>query len=129
MTLSSLLEQLVQDLELPMPEKDARGRYQMVFEDQIVVFDESDVGLTIQAELGQCQGQNLETFFSDTLLANLFGQGTGGAILGLTPDGKSLTLSLTIEYNVEYKDFRDLLEDFLNAADVWRTEALKISSQ
>ena len=44
--------------------------------------------------------------------AILFGQGTKGAVLGLSEDGSQLTLTQDIDYNAEYKEFRDTLEDF-----------------
>lgn len=64
-----------------------------------------------------------ETFATTALLGNLFGQGTRGAVLGLTPDGKTLTLTQVIEYHIEYRNFKEILEDFINMVDFWRDEA------
>jgi hypothetical protein len=126
MTLKTLIEQLSKELELPALVPDNTGKYHLVFdEDQTVSFYELNSGIVLYSELAKCPVADLEAFFTDAMLANLFGQGTSRAVLGLTADGKTLTLSFEIDYNIEYKDFRDLLEDFLNAADVWRTEALK----
>lgn len=58
------------------------------------------------------------------MLGNLFGQGTHKAVLGLTEDGNMLTLFKVVEYNIDYKQFRDALEDFINSVDFWREEAL-----
>lgn len=72
--------------------------------------------------LGSCPSEEKEAFFSQLLLANLFGQGTRGAILGLDSEANLLTLTLSIDYHIDYNEFKDLVEDFLNAADFWRAE-------
>ena len=66
-----------------------------------------------------------EEFYTRCLLGNLFAQGTKGAILGLNEDGSLLTLAQDVDYNAEYKEFRDILEDFINTVDYWREEASK----
>jgi hypothetical protein len=58
------------------------------------------------------------------LEANLFGRGTRNAIIGLTEDGKLLTLSAELDYNSTYKEFKEKLEDFVTILDYWRKEAL-----
>jgi len=64
-----------------------------------------------------------ELFATQAMMGNLFGQGTKGAALGLNLDGTILTLTLVVDFPVEYKDFRDSLEDFINVMDFWREEA------
>ena len=59
------------------------------------------------------------------LHGNLFGIGTRGAVLGASIDGNLLTLSKEVEYTPDYKEFKDLVEDFINMVDYWREEALK----
>lgn len=66
-----------------------------------------------------------EELYSRCLLGNLFGQGTKGAILGLNEDGSQLTLAQDVDYHAEYKEFKDILEDFINSVDYWREEAQK----
>jgi hypothetical protein len=57
--------------------------------------------------------------------ANLFGMGTRGAAIGLNKEENLLTLSLELDYNSSYKDFKEKLEDFVSILDYWRKEALK----
>jgi hypothetical protein len=57
--------------------------------------------------------------------ANLFGRGTRGAAIGLNEEGKLLTLSLELDYNNSFKEFKENLEDFISVIDFWRTEASK----
>lgn len=129
--LPRLMEQLNKELELsPALAPDAKGRYQMPFSEglSVIIADLTPgPGIGLYCEVAKSPTKGEEALFQEMMLANLFGQGTQGAVLGTTSDGKTLTLSLEIDYNIEYKDFRDLLEDFLNAADFWRDEAAKLS--
>ena len=65
-----------------------------------------------------------DVFSTNAMLANLFGQGTRGAVLGLSLDGNTLTLSRAIDYHIDYKEFKEILEEFINTVDFWRAEAL-----
>lgn len=80
--------------------------------------------ISLTCTVAPCPKQGIDAFYSQMMLANLFGQGTEGAVLGLSDDGNHLTLTREIEYNVDYEQFKEVLEDFMNAIDFWRTEAL-----
>lgn len=80
-------------------------------------------GFTIRCAVIAIKPESEELFFTHALQANLFGQGTDGATLGLDSDAKKLILSREIDYNIEYKEFRDIIEDFLNSVDFWLDEA------
>lgn len=67
-------------------------------------------------------GANLEDFFASMMLANLFGQGTEGGVLGLDEDGLRVTLSMEQTHKVDYKQFEYDLEAFLAALDYWRQQ-------
>lgn len=69
--------------------------------------------------------KNHEAFIQQILSANLFGLGTRQAVIGLSKDGKMLTLSLEIHKIIAYKEFKEKIEDFVAVIDVWRNEALK----
>lgn len=131
MTLASLMKELGRDLELnPSLTPDAKGDYILSFSDDLkLIVRDVNPGIGLYCEVAKCPTNDQATFFQEMMLANLFGQGTQGSVLGLTPDAKALTLSMEIDYNIEYKDFRDLAEDFLNAADFWHSEALKFQEQ
>ena len=58
--------------------------------------------------------------------ANLLGQGTGGAAIGIDPSEKFFTLSEVLEFEVNYKTFHEKLEDFLNYIDYWKEEVPKL---
>ena len=78
----------------------------------------------IKGVIGDRPQQNAEAFLLKVMEANLFGIGTRGAVIGLHEDGKLLTLSLEVDYNSSYKDFKEKLEDFVSVMDFWRKEAL-----
>ena len=66
-----------------------------------------------------------EAFLSYLMKANFLGQGTGGGVISLDPNEKFLFMSLCINYEVNYRIFRDKLEDFINYVEYWRTEIKK----
>jgi hypothetical protein len=82
-------------------------------------------GYMLKCSLASYPSTNGEAFATNAMLANLFGQGTQGATLGLTMDGKTVTLTRSIDYQVDYKEFREILEDFITSMDFWRAEATK----
>lgn len=63
-----------------------------------------------------------ETLFAYLMKANYIGQGTGGAIIALNPEEKTLTLSLIMPYEVNYRIFREKLEEFINYLEFWKSE-------
>ena len=86
---------------------------------------ELDKCYLLKGVIGERPQQNTESFFLKVMEANLFGMGTRGAAIGLNENGKLLTLSLELDYNTSYKDFKERLEDFISVMDFWRKEALK----
>lgn len=88
-----------------------------------VILSEIPYGFALSSTLTKCPKNQEEELYSAALLANLFGNGTDRCLLGLDTEGNQLTLSREIDYNIEYKEFRDILEDFINTAEFWRDEA------
>ncbi len=82
-------------------------------------------GFYLSSSIAPCPQVKKEAFLGYLLQGNLFGQGTKDAILGTSEDGNLLTLSKAVEYTVDYKKFKDILEDFINNVDFWREEALR----
>ena len=80
-------------------------------------------GIYMRGTIGPTIGPgNHEDFFMYLMKANYLGQGTGGSIISIDPSEKFLTLALCIPYEINYKIFRDKLEDFLNYLEYWREE-------
>lgn len=68
--------------------------------------------------------KNKEALFIYLMKANFLGQGTGGNVIGIDQSEKFLTLSLRLPFEVNYKTFRESLEDFINYLDYWREEVV-----
>lgn len=102
------------------------GTYTIPFEEglAIVVAELPRGGFALSSFFAPVPKTNLEAFYTHALLGDLLGQGTHGAVVGLNDEATVLTLMREIDYNVTYKDFRDILEDFINSVDFWRAEAL-----
>lgn len=126
--LQELMKKLCEEWELPESGLAAQepGCYVIPLENDIkIVVSPTPKGYMMKCSLAPYPTAKGEAFATDTMLANLFGQGTQGAILGLTADGNTLTLTQVVEHGVDAKEFRETLEDFITSIDVWRDEALK----
>lgn len=129
--LETFIQQLGQELEMKdIITQSEPGHYQLPFEDNMDV----DVSLSPQghyyfkSKIAPCPQTNLEPFFLKAMDSNLFGRGTRGAVIGLNESGDTLTLSLELDFNTTYKDWKDKLQDFLTILNVWRSEALSWSN-
>jgi hypothetical protein len=123
--LEKLLPELLKDLNLKADalKIEAEGRVLLPLEDGVAVsISESPAGITFKASLAAYPRERLEQFFMHALDANLFGMGTDGAILGISPDDKSFSLSRHLHHPLDYKLFRETLDNFINAVDFWREE-------
>lgn len=125
--LEKLIGQLSQELamENSITSSEER-RYRLPFENDIEVEAvELDNSYLLKGIIGERPQKNAESFLLKAMEANLFGMGTRGAAIGLNEDEKLLTLSLELDYNSSFKDFKEKLEDFISVIDFWRKEALK----
>lgn len=121
------LQQLIEDLELPPPPpKDALKMIHVPFnQDLTISFKEIDPGVFLFARLGPCPKQKREELFIYLMKANFLGQGTGGGAIGMDPEEKFLTLSLVLPYDVNYRLFKEAVEDFANFTDYWKKELVR----
>jgi hypothetical protein len=122
--LEKYMEQFQKELELDKPLiRPNPGSYYIPLEDSLSLTITSMAGgFHLYSELVELPKENEEVFYTKALNANLFGQGTRGSILGLNDRGNMLTISQVVDYNIEYKDFKDLVDDFINTIDFWRVE-------
>lgn len=125
--LEKLIEKLIPDMELDKATlaTEVPGTYALPLDEGLnIIISEIHNGLCLKCTVAPYPKVREEIFSTQAMLGNLFGQGTRGAILGLTGDGNNLTLTQIIDYNIDYKEFKDSLEDFINSVDFWRDEAL-----
>lgn len=125
--LSAFMQEFTKELELdkPLPQ-DVPGVFVIPLDVGLsITISSMPQGIFFYSVVAPIPKDKEEAFFTEALLGNLFGQGTKGATLGLSEDGRMLTLSRAIDYDVNYKEFKELLEDFINSVDFWREEALQ----
>ena len=121
------LQQLIDQLELSqMPIKDERGAYLLILSPEMQIsIKDLDPGFFLHAPLTPLQATKREELLIYLMKANFLGQGTGGSVISLDENDKFLTLSLVLPYDMNYKNFRDSLEDFTNYVDYWREELIR----
>lgn len=126
MALDKLMEQFQKEMELERSlMTEVQDVYALPLDEGITItirYSPQAGGICFECPLIDCPRNNEELYYTTLLSANLFGQGTKGSVLGLNVDGSVVTLTLVIDYDIEYKEFRDLLEDFINNVDFWREE-------
>lgn len=79
-------------------------------------------GAALRAPIQEVPKAKREDLFCLLMRANLLGQGTGENRIGLDTQEKFLTLSLGLPYELNYKTFKDKLEDFINYLVYWKEE-------
>ena len=122
----SLIAELSKELEMDdFISFSQPNRYSLTFEDDIKIdilkFESNYLFKGIISSFPQ---SNEEAFVLRLMEANLFGIGTKNATIGLNQENL-LTLTLEVDYNRRYLDFKNKLEEFVNVIDFWRTEAKK----
>lgn len=126
MMLKNLLQQLYQDLGLgTVPPADEQKMHHLKISFLDISMTDLDPGFYFSSNIGPLPKKKKEDFLMLLMKANFLGQGTGGAALGLKDDESSLTLSLSLPYEMNYKTFKDSLEEFVNFIDYWKKELIK----
>jgi len=122
--LEQYLKQLLLDLELePTVEKSRENFYSLKLP-QIseIQLKKLDPGFYFKTTVGPTPEKRKEDFLGLLLRANYLGQGTRGASLGMSLDEKFLTLSASLSYEMNYKHFKESIEDFVNTTYYWQDE-------
>lgn len=121
--LKNLLQQLYQDLGLgAVPPPEEQKIHQLKISSFDISMTDLDPGFYFSSNIGPLPKKKKEDFLMLLMKANFLGQGTGGGALGLKEDESSLTLSLSLPYEMNYKVFKDSLEEFANFIDYWKKE-------
>ena len=122
--LHDFVEQFQKEMELkqPLGSKET-GLYSfMLGETEIQIVNEAPKGFRLFATLGSLPSENQEEMMTHMLRANLFGQATFKAFLGLNEKGTSATLQRICEQTKNYPEFKLSIEEFINAVDFWTKE-------
>ncbi len=129
--LTHLLEELALTLELapPPPIEKKIPTSMQITPLHTVFFSQLQSGFTMWSQIGECPSKNREDFFLLMMRANFLGQGTGKSVIGMDQEEKYLTLSSYIPYEMEFKKFKETVEDFVNFIDYWKEELARHSAQ
>lgn len=95
----------------------------------ICLSENPESGICLYAVLAPLPEKNKEEFLLSLMKANLFGRETGGAALGIDKEGKQVTFLTFLPEEINYRDFHDCLEDFVNYADAWKVEITEFSEK
>ncbi len=128
--LEKLLQKLSGELEIiEAPIKNELGVFLVKLTDQLQIqVKELDPGISFYTTLEPLPIINREEAVIYLMEANFLAQGTGGSVISLDDHEKFLTLSLVLPYDMNYKTFKDELEEFANYADYWKEELIRLST-
>lgn len=126
--LEELVKQLIQELELDStPVKNEREKtvHVPLNKELTLSIKDLDPGFFFSSILGPCPTEKREDLYILLMKANYLGLGTGGSAIGLDGEEKFLTLSLALPYEMNFKLFKETVEDFANYVDYWKEELLR----
>jgi hypothetical protein len=125
--LEELLKTLAAELEFEeIPKREDSNIYHVTLHSQLSVrVQELDPGISFWARIAPCPIVKREELFILLMKANFLGQGTGGSTIAFDENENFLTLSSVLPYDMNYKMFKDALEDFVNYLDYWREELIR----
>ncbi|MES2273074.1 MAG: type III secretion system chaperone [Chlamydiota bacterium] len=131
MLLREYLEQLHGELAIQTkPKLNESKFFPFRLSDEVeLLLKDLDPGVAMLAKICICPKLRREDLFIYLMRANLLGQGTGGARIGLDQEEKFLTLSLGLPYEMNYQAFKESLEDFVNYLIYWREEVTKFENE
>lgn len=130
MLLEKYIAQLCKDLNLAAAAPpDERKMQNLTMGTVKISMRELDPGMYFHSQLAPVPSMQKEELFILLMKANLIGQGTGGSTIALNEDESFLTLSLGLPYELNYKAFKETLEEFTNFADYWKKEIGKWQKQ
>ncbi len=98
------------------------SNYILEVEDLEITLSDQAPGLSLYVVIDTVGIQeNLEEFYTTLLRGNFMGQATRKAALGLNEEGSKVILSHQTPAIKSYREFRDTVEDFINAACFWKS--------
>lgn len=102
----------------------SEGGYMLPIEDnlKVRVYNNSENEIVLSSTLGYLDAKSDHSKLYEVMMAgNLFGNETGGSVLGLG-EGNGVLLIKRISGEVSDDRFRKYLETFINFAEAWRDE-------
>jgi hypothetical protein len=94
-------------------------------DDLVVNYGDLHPGVYMVSYLLPLDVKRREVFSVSLMHLNLFGNGTGGGVIGYDEETKLLTFSQAVPYRLQFEEFKNALEDFINYVEFWKTELTK----
>jgi hypothetical protein len=124
------LSQACTELDLPTPALNERKAFPFVLGKEVEVeIRDLEPGVSFFSKMCLCPVKAREDLFMVLMRANYLGQSTGATRIGMSGDEKYLTLSSSMPYELNYRTFRESLEDFINFLLYWREEVEKFKDK
>ncbi len=125
------LQELAANLELEdIAIEKTKRPVRMIFSPHHAIdFRELPKGISMSSTIGPCPQKNKEDFYLFLMRANFLGQGTGKTVIGMDLEEKNLTLSSYIPYDLDFKKFKESVENLLNFAAYWAEELDRYNAQ
>ena len=115
------LDKLASDIQVTkVYEKKEKNLFFLPFGERNISIHSKKNQLIINAEMGTLPDEEVEPFCQYLLFANYLGQGTGNCSIGLRPDKQTITLTRTVDKEVDYLTFKEVIEEFVNYLDYWK---------
>ncbi|MCH9633760.1 MAG: hypothetical protein S4CHLAM7_04930 [Chlamydiae bacterium] len=94
--------------------------------DIVVQYADLNPGLNLMSHLESLPSENKETLLMSLMRLNLFGKGTGGGTLGYDTESHMLTFTKAFPFSLQYDEFKEAVEDFVNYVELWKNELGKL---
>lgn len=102
--------------------------YTLDFGESLVVkYSDLHPGVHFMSVIGKLPEKDREVVVSSLMHLHLFGNGTGGGVFGYNEENKSLTFTHALPYRLQFEEFKNALEDFVNYVEFWMAELNKVS--
>jgi len=124
------VRQLFSELGLgPLPPFEKDGSIKVTIASFPIEMIKLDPGAHFSALVAPLPTKEKEEFLLKLMQANFLSQGTGGGALGLKEDESFLTLSLSLPYEMNYRAFKDRIEEFVNFLEYWKSETARYEAE
>ena len=121
--LHEFIVKLQKELDLKEPLGGANdAAFAIALEDSVINITEEPPGFKLYCYIDTLPTQQVEDFLTMMLRANLFGQATHYATLGLDETGNKVLLQYLHSNKPTYQEFHNAIEDFINVVDFWKSQ-------
>lgn len=104
--------------------------FKLDFGGRIVVnYADLHPGVYFVSAVGPIPERGREVVITALMHLNLLGKGTADGVIGYDEEIKQLTFSMAVPYRVQFGEFKNKLEDFVNYVELWKEELKKATEQ